>query len=119
MTEQNTVSSLPLFDVERRRDDVSAPQTVKSEDVVVCTRIQNMPEEPPAGTQCDRVLEYLTTHNSITPMDALRHLGIMRLGARIWDLKRMGHNIDTGTEEVMTGNGGTARVARYTLRRTA
>lgn len=30
---------------------------------------------------------------TITPLDALADLGVMRLGARIWDLKNAGHQI--------------------------
>lgn len=37
-------------------------------------------------TQCDKVLAYLDEHGSITALDALMDLGIMRLGARIWEL---------------------------------
>ncbi len=31
----------------------------------------------------------------ITPMEAMAQYGIMRLGARIWDLKNQGYNIET------------------------
>lgn len=38
-------------------------------------------------TQCERVLEHLKTRGSITPREADDLYGIMRLGARIWDLR--------------------------------
>ena len=44
-------------------------------------------------TQCQRVLKYMNDFGSINPQQALFDLGIMRLGARIWDLKRDGHQI--------------------------
>lgn len=37
--------------------------------------------------QCERVLEHLKTYGSITPLEAQELYGIMRLGARIWDLR--------------------------------
>ena len=37
--------------------------------------------------QCRRVLEYLELYGSITQFEALRDLGIMRLAARIFDLR--------------------------------
>lgn len=46
-------------------------------------------------TQNRRVLGYLRVHKSITPLTALSRLGVMRLGARIWELKRDGHSIDS------------------------
>lgn len=41
-------------------------------------------------TQTDRILRHLREHGSITPLEALREFGCMRLGARIYDLKRAG-----------------------------
>lgn len=37
--------------------------------------------------QCDRVLEWLKAHGSISDTEARDELGIRRVGARIWDLK--------------------------------
>ena len=44
-------------------------------------------------TQCDMILRYMRETGSITPWEAMREFGCMRLGARIWDLKQQGHNI--------------------------
>lgn len=38
-------------------------------------------------TQCERVLEHLKTYGSITPLEAQERYGIMRLGARVWELR--------------------------------
>jgi hypothetical protein len=37
-----------------------------------------------------QILDHLEKGNAITPIDALRMFGCFRLGARIYDLKRMG-----------------------------
>ena len=59
----------------------------------------------------ERILAYLRTHGSITPLDALRAIGSFRLGARIWDLRHEGWDIETTTFETEGGS----RVARYVL----
>ena len=46
-----------------------------------------------SGTQKQRILEYMKTFGVISPYDALREFGCMRLGARIWDLRHEGHRI--------------------------
>ena len=46
------------------------------------------PEKPEKMTQTKRVLKYMKDFGSITPIEALRDLGVMRLGARIYDLER-------------------------------
>ncbi len=47
------------------------------------------------ASQASRILEYMRAGNSITPLDALRLFGCMRLGARIYDLKQRGYVINT------------------------
>ena len=44
-------------------------------------------------TQSERILRYMQDFGAITPLQALDDLGVMRLGARIYDLKRAGHAI--------------------------
>lgn len=46
-------------------------------------------------SQTNQILEYMRAGNSITPLDALRLFGCMRLGARIYDLKQRGYEINT------------------------
>ena len=65
--------------------------------------------------QNERVLEYLKVHGSITPLEALNELGVMRLGARIWELRNEGHAITRVLETGMNRNGETVRYARYAL----
>lgn len=63
-------------------------------------------------SQTNQILEYMRAGNSITPLDALRLFGCMRLGARIYDLKQDGHVINTLiVKDDLSG----ARYARYSL----
>ena len=66
-------------------------------------------------SQNQRLLAYLIEHQSITPLEALRRLGIYRLSARIFDLREKGYNITTSTQTVICADGIEADVARYTL----
>ncbi len=49
-------------------------------------------------TQAEMILDYMHQYGSITPLEALKHIGCMRLAARISDLKRRGEKI-TGERE--------------------
>lgn len=46
-------------------------------------------------SQADRILCWLCTGKPINPMVALRRFGCFRLGARVYELKRDGHDIRT------------------------
>lgn len=67
-------------------------------------------------TQAERVLRHLKDYGSITPVEALAEYGVMRLGARIWDLKHEGHDIVTEREESRNRYGERTAYARYRLR---
>lgn len=45
--------------------------------------------------QEDAILKYLQAGHSLTPLEALRMFGSMRLGARIFELKAAGHKIES------------------------
>lgn len=49
-------------------------------------------------TQKEYIIKWLEEYGSITPLDALREFGIMRLAPRISELKEMGYNIITKIE---------------------
>lgn len=66
-------------------------------------------------TQCERILMYLREVGSITPLDAMREFGCMRLGARVYDLKRRGIGIRKETETRENRWGQKVRYARYYL----
>lgn len=44
-------------------------------------------------TQNEMVLRHLRDIGDLSPVEAMERYGIMRLGARIWDLRREGHRI--------------------------
>ena len=66
-------------------------------------------------TQTEQVLRHLQDYGSITPVDAMAEYGIMRLGARIWDLKRQGHVISTERETGVNRYGEKTAYARYRM----
>lgn len=74
-----------------------------------------MRTDPSKKSQKELVLAYIEEHGSITPLEAQHEIGCLRLGARIWDLRRDGYNIVSEMVEVPTRNGGKAVVARYRL----
>ena len=44
-------------------------------------------------SQTKTILKYLQEGNTISPLEALEKFGCFRLGARIWELKDQGFNI--------------------------
>ena len=68
-------------------------------------------------TQTNRVLDYMQRNGSITPSQAMRDLGCYRLGARIYDLRRQGHNITRYMVREENRFGEVATVAKYKLAR--
>ena len=64
-------------------------------------------------TQCEMIEEYLDTYGEITPLEAMRDLGIYRLASRISDMKKRGHKIKSEMVSVATRNGGRTHIARY------
>ncbi len=65
-------------------------------------------------TQHELLKEYLIENKKITPMEALNLLGIYRLSAVIYDLRKEGMNIETNRKKVKTTRG-YAIVAEYEL----
>lgn len=63
----------------------------------------------------DKVLSYLMANKSITALRALSSCGTMRLSARIWDLRRDGHDISTEMVYGKNDDGTQYRYARYHL----
>ena len=66
-------------------------------------------------TQNEKILNYLEIHGSITPLDALELYGCMRLSARIYDLRKAGHNISETSETKPNRFGEMTTDARYML----
>lgn len=66
-------------------------------------------------TQAQRVLEYIQRHGSITQLEALQDIGVMRLASRISDLRKQGEHIDSKMVAVENRYGETCRVKSYFL----
>ena len=64
-----------------------------------------------AKTQNMRILKHLKAGKTITALQALRQFGCLRLSARIYDLKQLGHEIEG--EFVLTA--ADKRVKKYRL----
>lgn len=66
-------------------------------------------------TQNQRLIEYMTEHGSITPLEAMTELGIMRLASRISDIKAMGYIIDSEMITVKNRFGEDCTVKQYKI----
>ena len=66
-------------------------------------------------TQAQRVLEYIEEFGSITQLEALKDLGVMRLASRISDLKKQGIPIKSDMETVKNRFGENCYIKRYSL----
>lgn len=66
-------------------------------------------------SQCRQILDYIDQFGSITPLDAMRDLGVYRLAARISDLKKRGYPIVDQWETVPTRLGKSTEIKRYSL----
>lgn len=66
-------------------------------------------------TQNQRVLDYIAEKGSITQLEALQELGIMRLASRISDLKREGYAIKGVTETVKNRFNEDCHIKRYSM----
>ena len=64
-------------------------------------------------TQTELVLKYIKDFGSITPLNAFRDLGVTRLSACIFTLRKRGCAIITHVEESTNRYGKTVRYARY------
>ena len=76
--------------------------------------------DPPARetrlTQSMKIIKYMMDFGSITPIEAMRDLGVMRLGARIWDLEQEGFEIIHERETGKNRYGENTSYARYRLK---
>lgn len=66
-------------------------------------------------TQAQRVLDYMRVFGSITQLEALNVIGVMRLASRISDLKRRGYPIDSKMITVKNRYGESCRIKQYSL----
>lgn len=66
-------------------------------------------------TQTERIEKYIQDFGSITQLEAMKDLGIMRLSARIWDLKHNGRQIKTVLEKSRNRYGEPVHYFRYSF----
>lgn len=66
-------------------------------------------------TQCERILKYIQDFGSINPMQAMKDLGVMRLAARVADLKNAGYKISRRTVTGRNRYGNPVSFAEYRL----
>jgi hypothetical protein len=66
-------------------------------------------------SQAADVINFVKTHGSITTKQAMEELGCYRLSGRIYDIRQVGIEVNRDMIEVPNRNGGTSRVARYTI----
>ena len=63
-------------------------------------------------TQAEQVWQYIQDYGSITPVEAMADLGVMRLASRIHDLGRMGYPIK---REMITGKNRYGKKVHYMM----
>ena len=66
-------------------------------------------------SQSERILKYMEEFGSITQIEALNDLGVMRLASRISDLKKLGFPIISEVEAVKNRSGESCHIKRYRL----
>lgn len=64
-------------------------------------------------TQAQRVLDYIEKNGSITQIQALQDIGVMRLASRISDLRKHGENIQSKMIKVQNRYGESCHVKSY------
>ena len=68
-------------------------------------------------TQWEKVIDYIGRFGSITPLDAFRDLGITRLAAVIWQLRKDGIVVYGEMEKSKNRFGEPVKYMRYSLER--
>lgn len=66
-------------------------------------------------SQCERIIEYMQKHGSITQLEAYLDIGCWRLASRISDLKNRGYAIKREMITVKNRYGEKVPVARYSF----
>lgn len=67
--------------------------------------------------QKDRVLDYMKEFGSISSLEAFADLGITRLSAVVFDLKKDGHDVETKMEHGKNRFGERTHFARYSMKK--
>ncbi|MCW5144302.1 helix-turn-helix domain-containing protein [Burkholderia cenocepacia] len=67
------------------------------------------------AAQRHRILDFLCHYGSLSTLDARHKIDVMHPAARVMELRRLGHEIETIWSHETTPEGGKHRVARYHL----
>lgn len=67
-------------------------------------------------TQRERIIEYMNTHGSITPMEAFNELGITKLATQISYMIRDGYTVEKIFEKSKNRYGEPCHYMRYRLK---
>lgn len=65
--------------------------------------------------QNERIIKYINDFGSITQLEAMKDLGVMRLASRISDLRKNGWSIISTREAVQNRYGEKCYIKRYSL----
>ena len=66
------------------------------------------------NSQCEQILRYMKAHGSITAAEAMEYIGCYRLAARIADLRKAGHTIES---KMVTGKNRHKQTINYAIYR--
>ena len=66
-------------------------------------------------TQGEKIVDYMKQFGSITQLEAIRDLGVMRLASRISDLRKQGFAIKSETVAVKNRFNEDCHISRYSL----
>lgn len=67
-------------------------------------------------SQNQQILHYLEKNGVISPIEALKYFGCMRLAARVADLRREGHNITSYRVDYKAEDGTSKHYNAYLLK---
>lgn len=65
--------------------------------------------------QCQRVVDYMREYGSISQLEAIRDISVMRLASRISDIKKQGVKVNTVREKSKNKYGEPVVYVRYSL----
>lgn len=77
--------------------------------------VQNVQTSNKVPTQCERIRQYIKDFGSITTLEAITDIGVLRLGARISEMRKRGENIRGEREYVKNRYGKKVPIVRYFL----
>ena len=77
--------------------------------------VQNVQTSSKVPTQCERIRQYIKDFGSITTYEAVMDIGVLRLGARISEMRKRGEKIRGEREYVRNRYKHRVPIMRYFL----